>query len=76
MRGRHDHKGQYEAIDQEHATVQMADINGSSALHTAASEHQSHQNIQVGDLNAQSAQSPLILQPCLVESREPRQETS
>ncbi len=48
MRGRHDHKGQYKAIDQEHATVQMADINGSSVLHTSAFEHQNHQNIQVG----------------------------
>lgn len=47
LTGGKDRKGQYEALEQQHATVQMADINGLSPLHNSASDQQDHEHLQV-----------------------------
>ena len=47
LRGKHNPRGEYEAVDQHHATVQMSDMEGMSILHASASEHQEHEELQV-----------------------------
>ena len=47
LRGKHDPRGEYEAVDQQQATVQMSDMEGMSILHASASEQQEHEELQV-----------------------------
>ncbi len=47
LRGKRTPRGEYEAVDQQHATVQMSDMEGMSILHASGSKQQEHEELQV-----------------------------
>ena len=67
LTGSKDHKGQYEVIEQQHATVQMADIIGLSALHSSSSEQQDHEHLQVDYMAEPAAGVSYVAESGLLE---------
>ena len=64
LRGCEDHKGHYEAVEQQHAAVQMVAVEGLSALRSPATDQQDHHHLQV-DYLAKPAQLPCCMRMCM-----------